>query len=98
MTAHRRHLGRVAVVGRLKAMPKTYVQAFPEASWRKAMSQFPAQKPARLELVPYIPVAGESDFYGMPVDSAAMGSLLPEWMTSGINARPDYACIFIQTT
>jgi hypothetical protein len=63
---------------------KTYVQAFPEASWHKAMSKFPAQKPARPELVPYIPVAGESDFYGMPVDPDAMGNLLPEWMTSGI--------------
>jgi hypothetical protein len=63
---------------------KDFVKSFPTANWRKAMDRFPAQCPARPELLPFIPVAGAEEFFGMQIDPSAMGKLLPEWMSSGI--------------
>eukprot|EP01046_Picozoa_sp_COSAG06_P066319 COSAG06_NODE_16678_length_987_cov_1.325450_2_plen_218_part_00 len=66
---------------------KSFVQSFPDADWHRAMKKFPAQPPARPELLPHIPVARADEFFDAPFDSNAMGCILLEWMSAGLISR-----------
>jgi hypothetical protein len=72
---------------------KTFVKTFPDADWRRAMEKFPARLPARPELLPHIPVAGREEFLNNPIDLNAMGSILPEWMSSGLVVKDRRAAL-----
>jgi hypothetical protein len=70
-------------------MARQYLSDHPRGWLERERRRWPAQLPARPELLPLVPVVHEHVLDTMEVDEGELGRLLPEFMKLGAAPRRD---------